>query len=247
LTKLKSFVPRGHHVGEFVLVVLGVLVALMVDSWIADRQDVQLRSEYLSRLADDLETDLQNFDYRIEFFTGVESFGLKTLDRLRSEEEQGVDAVIGAFYAAENYEFDIIDNTYNDLQNTGNIRLLSDIELRMSLASYHSRATAQNNELLDDEYRRIVRGIIPWRIQNLIRINCPTTAVSDSRPTGFPPCSLAGVSDAEARAVFEKIKSYPRIFEILTYRVSQVGVVVWLFSGQRRAASDLLSELENVR
>ena len=79
MVNMKLVAPRGRIVGEFFLVVLGVLAALMVDTWIEQRNDDNLRQEYLARLADDLEADRQSLEYRISFFTSVRSFGLQSL------------------------------------------------------------------------------------------------------------------------------------------------------------------------
>jgi hypothetical protein len=67
-------VPIGKLFGEFVLIVLGVLMALMVDTEIEKRSDDNLRQEYLSRLTADIESDRRNLDHRIAFFTSVRSF-----------------------------------------------------------------------------------------------------------------------------------------------------------------------------
>ena len=57
----------------------------MFDSWMEQRSDDNLRQEYLGRLADDLETDSQTYDYRIAFYSDVRAFGIQTLDTLHSE------------------------------------------------------------------------------------------------------------------------------------------------------------------
>ena len=93
MVKMKLTAPRGRIVGEFFLVVLGVLAALMVDTWIGQRSDDNLRQEYLVRLADDLESDLQSLEYRISFFTSVHSLGLQTLERLQSDGPVNQDAI----------------------------------------------------------------------------------------------------------------------------------------------------------
>jgi len=48
---------RTKLVGEFILVVVGVLVALAVESALEDRADDKLRDQYLSRLTLDLAAD----------------------------------------------------------------------------------------------------------------------------------------------------------------------------------------------
>lgn len=247
MSALRNLVPRGPLVAEFVMVVLGVFFALMLDSWIAERNDEQLRDEYLARLVDDLKTDHLNLDDRIYFFDAVRSFAAQTLERLESGADGDIDAILAAFYAAENYDFSVVTNTYLDLQNTGNIRLLDRIDLRTALGAYHAKVTVQNAEILDDDYRKVVRGVIPLYIQNMIRKHCPTTHNISDRPTGFPPCDLPDVSEDEAHEVFARIRAYPEIHDLLTYRASQLSVAVFLYSGQRDTAGNLLVQLESAQ
>ena len=212
MVKKTFLLPRGRVVGEFVLVVLGVLAALMVDAWIEQRNDGNLRREYLARLTDDLEADRQSLEYRISFFSSVRSFGLETLERLQSDGPVDQAAILAAYYASENFAFNPIKNTYEDLQSTGNIRLLGDIELRLALASYYAK-TSNLVGSGSEAYREIVRGIIPWKIQATIRKYCPTTDEIDDVPTGFPPCTLPGISADEVTGVFEALRAYPGLSE----------------------------------
>lgn len=242
MNKARLALPNGRIVGEFVLIVLGVLSALMVDTWIEARKDDRLREQYLSRLIDDMETDRQNLDYRVSFFSDVRSFALATLDRIRSDEAVDQDDVLAAYYAAEIYAFASFNSTYVDLYSTGNIRLIRDIDLRLELAAYNGRTsivTRQNSE----EYREIVRGIIPWHIQHAIREHCPTTVSNDQVPTGFPPCSIPDFSTSDAALIFDKLRQHPRIEEILTYRVSEVDVQVYLYRGHIGTSQAVLDHL----
>lgn len=240
---MKSAMPRGRIVGEFFLIVFGVLAALMVDTWIEARDDDSLRLEYETRLLDDLTTDQEALKHRVNFFRAVRGFGTNTLDRIRSGEPVGQDALLAAYYAAEIFEFTPIKNTYADMQNTGNIRLLRDIDLRLELASYHNKSSTLIPSSNQD-YREIVRGIIPWHIQKAIREHCPTTDPSDSIPTGFPECSIPHVGSDEATRVFAALAAHPGIEEILTYRVSEVDVSVFLYSVQKQSVQAVIDFLE---
>jgi hypothetical protein len=242
MINMKLVAPRGRVVGEFFLVVLGVLAALMVDTWIEQRNDDNLRQEYLARLADDLEADRQSLEYRISFFTSVHSFGLQTLENLQSDGPVDQGAILAAYYASENFEFGPIQNTYEDLQSTGNIRLLDDIELRLALASYHGKASIAGTSLTES-YRKLVRGVIPWKIQAAIREHCPTAEQNDEVPTGFPPCTLPGISADEVNAVFAELRTCPGIVEVLTYRVSDVDVAVYLYQVQKQMVLGVLAQL----
>ena len=215
----------------------------MVDTWIEARHDEKLRQEYESRLLDDLQADREALAYRIRFFRSVRDFGTDTLDRIRSGEPVGQDALLAAYYAAEIFVFAPIENTYADLQSTGNIRLLQNIDLRLALASYHSRSPTLS-AARSTEYRAIVRGIIPFRIQQAIREHCPTTDPSDAVPTGFPECSIPHVGSEEASRIFAQLAAHPGIEEILTYRVSEVDVSVRLYNVQKAAAQGVIDILD---
>jgi hypothetical protein len=242
MNNMELKMPRGRIFGEFVLVVLGVLVALTFDSWMEQRNDDNLRREYLGRLADDLETDRQNYQYRIAFHSDVRTFARQTLDALRSEAHVDQEDLLAAYYASEIFTLTPISNTYEDLQNTGNIRLLRDIELRLELSSYHEK-TVRERLISDEGYRKIVRGIIPWEIQRAIRKNCPTLDVSGEIPTGFPPCKLPQLDTGNVNAVFNSIRAYPNIIEILTYRVSDVDTAIYLLEGQKSYVDAILVRL----
>jgi hypothetical protein len=243
MNKKKLLLPGGRSIGEFVLVVLGVLVALMVDTWIEQRNDASLRQEYLASLTDDLRTDQQNLESRITFFSSVSSFGLETLEQLRSSKPVNQDALLAAYYASENWSSAPVRNTYEDLQSTGNIRLLGDFDLRLGLAEYHTKAIS-DEVIIHQKYREIVRGIIPIKIQAAIRKYCPTIDESGEIPTGFPPCTLPDLTVEEVNEVFASIRAYPGIGEILTFHVSQVDVGVYLYRGQKISVSSILTQLE---
>ncbi len=65
---------RGRTAGEFVLIVVGVFVALLLDTMMNERHDGGFRLEYLVRLEADINANKQAFEYRIEFFTAVQEF-----------------------------------------------------------------------------------------------------------------------------------------------------------------------------
>ena len=238
----KFIASRGRIIVEFFLIVLGVLAALMVDTWMGERQDDNLRQEYMTRLADDLETDRQSLDYRISFYSAVRDFGIETLNRIQSDSQVEQEAILAAYYASELFLFRSLENTYEDMQSTGNIRLLADIELRLALASYYRKISAEATDTAED-YRRIVRGIIPWKIQAAIREHCPTIDEIGEIPTGFPPCKLPGVSNDEVNEVFQSLRTHPVLVNVLTFRVSDVDTSIYLFKAQKQTALSVLALL----
>ena len=236
----------GRVIGEFLLIVTGVLVALAVETALEERADDNLRDEYISRIKADVAADKRSMDFRIEFFKEVSNFSRDTLVWAQSDLPVDKDVLLASFYAAEVWPFIPNLSTYQDLQSTGNIRLLEDIELRTSLLTYHRQASASRSgwEPLE-HYREIIRGTIPTYVQEQIRSNCPTTDFLDQRPSGFPPCELRDVDYHELTALFDSLRHDENFLQILTYRHSELSVVVRLLSQQAIMAGDIILKIEN--
>jgi hypothetical protein len=66
MTSSRSRIPWPRLVAEFLVIVVGVLVALGVDQWVQDRQDRALEAEYLERLLADVRYDLDELAFILE-------------------------------------------------------------------------------------------------------------------------------------------------------------------------------------
>jgi len=233
-------------IGEFFLIVIGVLVALAVETALESREDDHLRDEYIVRIKHDIESDKRAVEHRIEFFSDVQRFSNELLLWLDGEEPVRKNILLASFYAAELWPFVPNLDTYQDLQNTGNIRLLDDIDLRTSLSAYYNKAkTSRSGWVPSEDYRKIIRGIIPNDVQALIRETCPTTDTLDEEPTGFPPCELPGVDYAEMSDLLEPLKGDTAFHRTLTYRDSELGVMVYLLSQQLVFADRALQRIDD--
>ena len=59
-----------YALGEIVLVVLGILIALSINNWNEERKETQRLRSILQILADDLENDLENVEEILEYYEG---------------------------------------------------------------------------------------------------------------------------------------------------------------------------------
>jgi hypothetical protein len=231
-------------VGEFFLIVIGVLVALAVETALENRKDDQLRDEYLARIENDVSSDKEAIEKRVDFFTDVQGFSNDVLTWLQSNEPVTQELLLASFYAAEVWPFVPNLSTYDDLRSTGNIRMLDDIDLRMGLSAYYNKAdTSRGGWNPSEDYREIVRGIIPNDVQDKIRQNCPTTDTLDEEPTGFPPCDLQDIDYDELTRLFLPLKSDVALRRVLTYRHSELGVMIYLLTQQVVFADGVLSQI----
>jgi len=209
---------RGRMIGEFVLIVIGVLVALMVEAALDERQDDKLRDEYFSRIQSDIEADKKGLVQRVGFFLEVGKYSQEALDWLDSDTPVNKEVLLASFYAAEIWPFVSNLSTYQDLLSTGNIRLLGSIDFRTSLAAYYNKAdSSRPGWNPSQDYRQLIRGIIPTRIQAQIRAKCPTTDAFDQTSTGFPPCTLQDIDYDRLAALFEPLRNDTVFRRTLTY------------------------------
>ena len=236
---------RGRMIGEFALIVVGVLVALMVEAGLESRKDDGLRDEYLSRIQLDLQSDKAALEGRIEFFGDVRGFSQDVLSWLDDDTEVNQGLLLASFYAAEVWPMTTSTSTYLDLHSTGNIRLLEDIDLRTSMAVYYNKSDSTTSGMNPSEdYREVIRGLIPAKLQDLIRENCPTTDEADLKPTGFPPCTLPDVDYEKLGRLYSPLREDVEFRRMLTYRHSELGVMLYLLGQQVLFATEALNKIE---
>ena len=116
-----------YAIGEIVLVVIGILIALSINNWNEDRKLKQLKREYLYSLKRDLTGNLTLLN---EAFLYAEN-DIKTNKAFASRLSSS-NATIDTLKIIARYEFNPImkglrtlnQNTYNSLVTTGNIELL---------------------------------------------------------------------------------------------------------------------------
>ena len=235
---------RGKMAGEFVLIIVGVFIALVLEGMMSERSEGELRAEYLSRIRADIVADKQTFEYRIGFFTEVQQFSQDFLNWMQTDAPVDQSVLLAAFYAAEIWPAVPNVSTYQDLLSTGNFRLIDSIDLRASLFHYHNKAdTSRPGWNLSDDYRKIIRGIIPSGVQAQIRENCPSADSDDVVPTGFPPCELQNVDFERVTALFAVLRDDKAFQSTLTFRHSELGVMLRLFRQQVTYADNVLANI----
>jgi hypothetical protein len=147
--------------GEFVVIVLGILAALAVDSWSEERNNRILEQEYLARIKEDLEWDLAEIEEAIQasILQGRSATTLlyelndplaDHVPRFSSDRLAAIDFAVPAheefdvrikrlvWLAARTRSFDPRRGSYDELLATGRIIVVDDSELRASIIDHYS-------------------------------------------------------------------------------------------------------------
>lgn len=134
---------------------MGVLIALAADSWREERKDERTEEQYLSSLLEDLESDFAELD-RAGGQAQTAAAGARTVLEVLEGRAQPLPGDSLA-YAVERAGFlyfpAYFPFTFDELLNTGNLRIIRDPELRREIAAYYNLIESEKQWW--DRYRGI--------------------------------------------------------------------------------------------
>jgi hypothetical protein len=155
----------GGVIGELLMLVVGINIALWFEGKFEDFSDAETEQQYLQGLSDDLQVDLEKLQSSIAFNEAkVERLStlLTTLTELAGASGE---EIAGAVFEPSGYDFfEPSDFTYRSMQESGDFRLLSDDATKKGLLKLARRYRAidllQENfiQALDDGYIPLIMG-----------------------------------------------------------------------------------------
>lgn len=129
-----------YAVGEIVLVVIGILIALGVNNWNQDKKDQRLGKELLIRIQRDLVKDTLNFKSSIDRNNRLR----KDLKSLLVNLYDGVDSIEEVQSMSETWDqlldqaFSPNDNTYQSILSSGSLGLIANQDLKDAIINLYS-------------------------------------------------------------------------------------------------------------
>ncbi len=127
-----------YAIGEILLVVIGILIALQINNWNEERKTHALEQQLLGSLLEKFETNLEILEQAVSLnsFIIEKSIGLGDVTgptSVNTEEKELSNLMVGAF----KYEPRFIPNqgTVNEIISSGRLSVLSDPELRKAISS----------------------------------------------------------------------------------------------------------------
>jgi len=137
-----------YAIGEIFLVVIGILIALSINNWNESRKNQELVSIYKTELINDLLLDVNHFKFHSSHAEEENKIidSLRTILKRANANEDTLNNIIRqslTFFKRENWimiattEYPLVsDNTFQSLQNSGQITLL-DNELQEEIVSFY--------------------------------------------------------------------------------------------------------------
>jgi hypothetical protein len=136
--KTKSYIL--YAVGEIVLVVIGILIALQINNWNEANKDRQLERVYYCKLLEDISQDqvllkklIDDDQERIYWVNqSIHILQQKTVDR---------EALVNAMRKSINlirFNFKPSLSAFDDLKSSGKLGILKDLEVKKKLLNYYA-------------------------------------------------------------------------------------------------------------
>ena len=155
-----------YAIGEIVLVVIGILIALSINNWNEEKKSNEELDDFLILMLDELSQDMVFFkkgvsraDKNIAFLDAISKKDYTTISIEEFPE------IVGR--SLNNKKFGA---TYNNLKSNGKFNLIKDIELKKNLNSYY-----ENNLPIYSEWVIWNQKFVSENIEGHIMYNFPIT------------------------------------------------------------------------
>jgi hypothetical protein len=148
-----------YAIGEIVLVVIGILIALSINNWNHERIESQKELVYLDNLERDLQNQLISIDVQLGYEQKYIEYGEPILEDYLETDGIVFDTVFSTNLRVlmERKTFVRTDPTFEDLISSGNIGVLKNNGLRNDIIEYYQelerveKVIQNNNTLLIDQ------------------------------------------------------------------------------------------------
>jgi len=123
-----------YAVGEIILVVIGILIALQVNNWNIERTERNKEVKYLKNIILDLEKDILSLDYLIEFRKGRVIGDQKLIDQINGAPIEDITTLTkNVVNSLMEERFSPNNSTFTELANSGNLSLISNDSIKVLL------------------------------------------------------------------------------------------------------------------
>ncbi len=147
-----------YAIGEIVLVVIGILIALQINNWNENRKDRNKEQVILEQLSEDYHANLNQLELKIATRRRMVRSAFEVLEAIDNPNGVERDSLIN--YIADLTNDPTFDPIQNDLISSGNLRLISNERLNRILSNWSSDIVALK-EIEDNWSKKMTEQLEP--------------------------------------------------------------------------------------
>ena len=153
-----------YAIGEIILVVIGILIALQINNWNQGRISAKKERSYLNEIRTSLKSDALKISEALEFNVGKDSIVVNLMgifdSSLSNDERMEIIEANSLPFTSYEY-FTPSSTTWNNFISAENINLISNQDLRTKLMAYYSfnyegsvqeRIKDMNRKVIDENF-----------------------------------------------------------------------------------------------
>ena len=157
-----------YAIGEIVLVVIGILIALQINTWKEQNQYRKLEKQILNSLNIEFKSNLQKIKQSIEDYEQTEQALRFLMSKMKANSEElskyNIDSLIAV--SVDVFDFRPTQNTLTEVLSTGNLNLISNDSLKYDLIQW----SAELNEISEawstlDDFNQ--NALFPYLTKNV--------------------------------------------------------------------------------
>ena len=236
-----------YAIGEILLVVIGILIALQINTWNEERKSEKATLVYMDRLIDDLKSDTLMLSDHIQAAKLKNQFCKKIRNIVDQNEiiQDTNNFVIKLQGVGRSLRPSVSTNTIDDLKSTGNLKLVKELEITNSIRNYYNLRTdwwfEEYTDQLVNGYLPIVVDAIPMHIHEEI-LSGENNSLTPT--AGYIGRNISSVSAEDLETILNYLRAN-KDFDFQLKRITRSHLVhVRLLSGLKKNAVSLLNELE---
>ena len=212
-----------YAIGEIVLVVFGILIALQINNWNENQKINKKSFNYLQRLNDDIDTSLKIVDLFIEDNERKQKNSMLVLGALESNELPPSKQEIFSSYLKEYYQFQITIqnlNTFNEMMSSGELELIKNQWLRSAFSDLSTTREfiMEVNQSNHNAYK-INSGLfekhVRYHVNNIDTDSTKVAATYDFEAMANDPLFINKISN-QTYTWFEMLRMYRRYKSLLS-------------------------------
>jgi hypothetical protein len=146
-----------YAIGEILLVVIGILIALQINNWNTERQNENIRTSLLVKLEAELDYNTNRLDTLSSMYNDIKEQNIKLYDTLLiGITKHNVSSYLN-HYSFNASSLNLSSSTFEQMKNTGNLHTLKSDTLLLAIETYYKLCEREDfyimniNEIVADK------------------------------------------------------------------------------------------------
>ena len=157
-----------YAIGEIVLVVIGILIALQINNWNEDNKEKKVESQLITRLHTEYSQNKILLKEQIDIFNKSRNASLELMTLMNTDishiNPRTLDSLV--FYTIEYRPYNPLTTTLTEITQTGKLDVISNQHLRNALGQWSIEL--ENNKSTQEVFEKWVEDrILPYLSKNI--------------------------------------------------------------------------------